>query len=310
MLKNRILSTLKFFDLQNLPLTLLELYRYLIVDENNLQSFTDRQGEIVGDIGTLPGRVALDEVLRCIEQDCKNEVQNHNGYYVLTGRTDLVVTRLHNYAFGIAREKLIRIYSPVLQFIPFVRGVALGGSQAMGLPKSSSDLDLFIVTDPNFLWLTRTLVTGYFQICGVRRYGDFIANRFCLNHYIAAPREVREYKNLYTAAEYAKLRPLAFASTVRRYQYNNIGWIRQLFPNVEFIKLPPDEQPILQKFFELLFDNFLGRWMEQKLKSLQLPRIRQTEKFIVVKDDELSFHPQSKQQQLLRQFSGQEPPAV
>ena len=304
MLKDRILLTLKFFDLQDVPLTLLELHRYLITDLSVLRGLIDKQGEVVGESEIPPTLVTIDQILECLETSCTKEVEECSGFYVLRGRSSQVLRRLKNYCYGIVREKKIKKFALWLKFIPFVRGVALGGSQAMGMPKETSDMDLFIITDGNFLWLARTLVTAFFHIFGIRRHGSLVANRFCLNHYISSPREVLEYKNLYKAAEYAKLRPLVYESIIRRFQYNNLGWISQLFPNASIKKISPEKQSWQQRFFEQLFDNFLGKWVEQKLKAAQLPRIRQAEKFIVVRDDELSFHPQSKQQPLLEAFLG------
>jgi predicted nucleotidyltransferase len=301
MLQNRIIFTIKFFDLQETPLTLIELHEYLFDAEENIRGKINNQWEVQGENGGSE-KVSLDAVLRCLDQECKNEIGSDKGFYFLKGRHGLVAKRLDNYLFGIARERLINHYAWFFKYIPFVRGVALAGSQALGLQKQNSDIDLFIVTDPEFLWLTRTLVTGYLQITGKRRHGKLIANRFCLNHYIAAPKEVQEYKNAYTASEYIKLRPLAYASVIYRFQYHNKGWINQLFPNAEFLKVPEEKQLADQKLLEKLFTNRFGYWLERKLKNWQLPKIRTQEKFIVVKDDELSFHPQSKQQELLAEF--------
>jgi len=264
------------------------------------QGLTD-QWEVRGELESSSA-VAPDAIIRCLETECKNEIETEKGFYVLKGRRELVAKRLENYLFGIGRERLIRKYAPFFRYIPFVRGVALAGSQALGQQKKSSDIDLFIVTDPEFLWLARTLVTGYLHLTGKRRYGNFITDRFCLNHYIAAPKEVQEFKNLYTASEYIKLRPLVYPGSIYRFQYNNKQWIGQLFPNAEFLKTPLDRQSGIQKILEQVLANKFGFWLEQKLKSWQLPKIRTQEKFIVVKDDELSFHPQSKQQELLAEF--------
>jgi predicted nucleotidyltransferase len=301
MLKLRILQTLKFFDLQDYPLTLLELHSYLLGDVDKIRPVLDAQWDIKSELPE--GQKVLPEhVLKCLDTDCSEEVEVQDGFYCLKGRSAIIKKRLHNYASGIKREKLIRRYAGFLKYLPFVRGAGLVGSQALGQQKTDSDIDLLIITDPEFLWLARTLVTAYFQLIGKRRYGNKITDRFCLNHYIAAPREVGEYKNFYTAAEYLKLRPLVYGGTVYRFQYNNKAWILGLFPNAEFLKTADSPQSGLQKVLEKIFINKFGYWLEKKLKNWQLPKIRTQEKFIVVKDDELSFHPQSKQQGLLENF--------
>jgi len=185
--------------------------------------------------------------------------------------------------------------------LPFVRGVALAGSQALGAQRADSDIDLLIIVDPEFLWLARTAVTAYFQILGKRRHGQKIADRFCLNHYLAGVKTIGELRNLYTACEYAKLLPLVYGSAIAEFQQKNSSWIAAFLPNFEPMMVGEDQQSSAQKFLERLLGGKFGRWLERRLKNWQLPKIRQ-EQFILVRDDELSFHPQSKQKELLTQF--------
>jgi hypothetical protein len=151
------------------------------------------------------------------------------------------------------------------------------------------------------MWLARTWVTMYFQILGNRRHGNKIANRFCLNHYLAKPKAVEREKNLYKAMEYGRLRPLVYPQTIQEFQKQNAAWIQTFFPNWEIKKQPDQEQSWLQKILESLFTNKFGQWLEQRLQDWQIRRIKQGE-FIFVTTDELSFHPESKHENLLREF--------
>jgi len=105
---------------------------------------------------------------------------------------------------------------------------------------------------------------------------------------------------LYTASEYLKLRPLVYEHVIWAFEQNN-PWIKTLFPNSQNPEPPKLKQGRVQKFLEKIFSNGFGRIIEKILKSWQLPKIRQ-ERFIVVEDDELSFHPDSKQERLLQEF--------
>jgi hypothetical protein len=194
-----------------------------------------------------------------------------------------------------------------------VRGAALAGSQAMGQQKFNSDVDLLTIVEPKFLWLGRTAVTFYFQVLGLRRHGKKISDRFCLNHYLAGIKTIGELKNLYTAWEYAKLRPLVYEGAVAEFQEKNSLWIKMFFPNFEctdsyhplapsYSKRGDAEVPSsFQIKIERMLEGKFGQWLEIKLKNWQLPKIRR-EEFILVLDDELSFHPQSKQRELLAKF--------
>lgn len=301
MLKERILSTLRFFDLQDYPLTLLELHEFLLADLEIIKAHTDSEGEIVDGEFPIQSRVGLEEILFCLENECLGEVINTIGFYHLPGREGIADLRLRNYFYGIQREKRIKKFIGRLRHLPFVRGVGLTGSQALGQQKETSDIDLFVVTDSRFMWLARTFVTAYFQILGKRRHGAKITNRFCLNHYVAGQKKIRNIKNLYSAAEYAKLRPLVYGKAIAVYQQNNADWIKVFFPNWEPSLDPKERESLTQRVLEKILDNGFGLWLEGKLKSRLLPRIK-TAPFIIVEDDELSFHPDSKQKPLLAEF--------
>jgi len=300
MLQDRIQFTLFFFDLQDYPVTLLELHRFLLQEQEKLKSIVDDLGEITATQEIQTEKISLGTILSAVQS--MSGISSREGFYCLSGREKIIQARLRNYAYGIEREKIIRRHVRILKHIPFVRGAALGGSQALGVQKQTSDIDLLIFTHPEFLWLTRTLVTAYLQLIGKRRHGKHISNRFCLNHYLANPREVGEFKNVYTALEYGRLRPLVYISTVLRFTYHNKGWMGQVFPEMEFEKPVANKQHALQQVLESLLHNRVGRYMERTLKAVQLPHIRTKEKFIVVHDDELSFHPDSKQEGLLEKF--------
>lgn len=305
MLSDRVLSTIKFFDLQDYPLTAFEVWRYLVSDKDNLKSELDESFELrLAPDPVKPVPVHFDTVLGQLDALVSDKViVQINGFYTFADRKKLIGQRLGNYRFGIPRERLIKRFLGLTKHIPFVRAISLAGSQAMGLQRATSDIDLLIITDQKFMWLARTFLTVYLHIFGVRRHGKKIANRFCLNHYIAQPREVDAERNLYKAMEYSKLRPIVYSHVTRQFQIANDAWIKMFFPNMIFTPGPVGEQSIIQRSLEILFNHRLGLWLEKKIGQLQLNRIKQ-DKYIFVKEDELSFHPESKHEALLKGFFG------
>lgn len=76
-------------------------------------------------------------------------------------------------------------YCRYISWIPWLKMVAVCNSLSMYATKEKwSDIDLFIVTAKNRLWLVRVMVTLVFQILGVRRHWNKIAERFCLSFFI------------------------------------------------------------------------------------------------------------------------------
>lgn len=304
MLSLRIIDTIKFFDLQDYPLTAFEVQKYLVSDKSSLQAELDQHYELpVGSSDVVKAvPVHFDTVVQQLNLlVVENQLEQINGFYCLPGKSSLINQRLENYHFGLQRERLIRRYGKFTKHIPFIRGIALAGSQALGLQRATSDIDLLIITDYRFMWLARTFLTAYFHVLKIRRHGSKITNRFCLNHYLAIPREVDAERNLYKAMEYTKLRPIVYPQAIVDFQIANQGWIKKFFPNVDFEQKLIEPQSRIQFWLEKVFLNPVGIWLEKKLGQAQLRRIRQ-EKYNFVKDDELSFHPGSKHEQLLNGF--------
>lgn len=301
MLEHRIVATLQFFNLQELPLTQFEIYKYLLAEPENMVRAVDEHFELK-EAPVLAGRVALSEIIACLaELKQQGKVEEKNGYYTLPGRISLVGLRLGNYGNGIVRERRVRRFLTLARVLPFIRGIALAGSQPLGQQRPGSDIDLFIITDEKFMWTARTFLTIYFQVLGMRRHGKKIANRFCLNHYLARPRVVDAEKNLYKAMEYLKLRPVVYEPAIVAFQRANKSWMNVFFPNCNFPEPPKTPQSKTQKSLERLYIGLGGKAIEKKLGSWQLRRIRQ-DKFIFVRADELSFHPESKHEALLSGF--------
>ena len=302
MLKDRILATLKFFDLQDYPLTLLELHQFLLEEPEKLRQLVGLDWELVESAAVRPSPpVEAGQILSCLETECQGLVDNFHGFYHFLGRESLVRQRQASCLWAIKREKLIRRFIGKLKDLPFVRGVGLTGSQALGQQKKDSDIDLLIITDARFMWLCRTLVTAYFQMLGLRRHDHKVVNRFCLNHYLAGAIPLKELRNLYTAMEYIKLRPLVYKDKIAEFQAQNSSWMRQVFPTWQPFGETAEPQGLLQRSLEKIFNNRFGLFLESMLKRWQLPRIKK-EEFILVKADELSFHPGSRQQSLLAEF--------
>jgi hypothetical protein len=74
-------------------------------------------------------------------------------------------------------------YMKYVSWIPGIRMIWVGNSLSMNCAKSSSDIDLYIVTSPNRMWFVRILVTLIFQILWVRKTDKYHAGRFCLSFF-------------------------------------------------------------------------------------------------------------------------------
>jgi predicted nucleotidyltransferase len=287
MLKDRILLTLRFFDELQTAVTLEELHKFLF-NEAEALNFDPKTYEVSSDI-SLPEKVSVNQISDVLKTELADQIEMQGGLICLRARNFLIKDRLNNLVYQQHREKLISRFLPMLRYLPFVRGVAVGGSHTLGPNRKESDIDLLIIVDENFLWLSRILITAYFQLTGHRRYSTKIANRFCLNHYLAGPRIVDRERDPYNAMEYLRLVGKIYPQQIAAFIQNNLFWIRNFFPNYELAEITNQRRSYIQLILEILFRNPLGRLLNRKLGQWQLRRINPQEAAIV-SEKELSFH--------------------
>lgn len=302
-LEQRLIKTAELGALQGTAWTAMELCRFLVSEPERLATHVGGHGELL----TLPASqhepVSFLEVYRALGQLVEEgRLVERYGFYTLPERAEILLLRWSGYGEGVWREKRLRWFLPMFRFIPFVRAAALAGSQALGVVKQTSDIDLFIITDPRWLWLPRTLVTAFFQVLGIRRYGAKVARRVCLNHYISGQKYMQTGRNWYTATEYVKLRPLFGEAYIRHFQNGNGDWLKTFFPNATFPVRPLPQSGGVQQLLERAITALGGKALEQWLGTWQSKRIHKDERHIIVTSDELSFHPHSKQDAIVDSF--------
>lgn len=283
-LSQSIYKTLAFFDAQDLPLTLMEVRIYL--------------APVAGE-----GQLNLSEIEKTLREELTDKIHHTSGFYFLAGRGELVSLRQQRYQISLRRFRKAKKYLGVLRLIPYLRAAAISGSQALLNSDHKSDIDLLIITAKNRIWLTRLLVSAYFQITGQRRHGKRIQNRFCLNHYLDEEATITADQNFYTAVEYASLIPVMGHEYFASFWQKN-KWIENYLHrrvseqgNTFF----PGKKSRAQKVFEGMLDFTFGPALNYLAGKYQKRRIRMQE-YILVSDKELSFHPGSRGQTVLGRF--------
>ena len=248
-IKNDILSTLTYFDLFNYPLTQTEILLF----STHFHLKTDTE---------LALQKLVDQKL----------VYYFDEFYTLQNDYNIISRRRRGNLkakslLGTA-EKVAR----VLSWFPFVRGVAISGSLSKNYADETSDIDLFIITKKNRLWLARTLMH-------VLKKFSYLANKqelFCMNYFVDEASLEIEEKNLYTATEIATLLPLRGINAFKAFYHHN-SWGRNFLPNhsmrISYVK--DIEKSFLKKTIEFLLDNAFGNFIDSILMKITAYRWKQ-----------------------------------
>ena len=138
-----ILKTLAYFDIFDYPLTLVEIWKWLYVENNRSASLS----EVRQSLAQLAGRV-----------------ETKNGFWFLPGRSGIIQTRLERYSIAEEKFKKLLKVVKVLRRIPFIKMIAVCNRLAYSNTDEKGDIDLFIITEKNRLWLTRLLAVGWLKL--------------------------------------------------------------------------------------------------------------------------------------------------
>lgn len=153
-------------------------------------------------------------------------VHKFDGFYTLKNDPGIAVRR----RAGNARaERMIRTAGKVGRMLvkfPYVRGVAISGSLSKYRADENSDIDLFIITTQNRLWIARTFLHLFKKL-------TFLVNKehfFCMNYFVDEKGLEIVEKNIYTATEIVTLIPLEGDLAFDMF-YSANAWTRDYLPN-------------------------------------------------------------------------------
>lgn len=225
-----------YFDIFSHPLTAREIFDYC-----DLPAIDRKEGYRI--LKDLTSR----KLLNC-----------ESGYYFLGNDSSKVVRRLEGNLLANLRLKDARKYAAIAAAFPFVRAVFISGSLSKMVMKQDSDIDFFIITEPQKLWVCRALLTVYKKL--------FLGNshrNFCLNYFIDSDNLEIPDKNIFTATEIAFLMPMYNYPLYQAFMEKNV-WIRSEFPNLRMRPCETDIQPgKLKKALEKLFNNRMGNALDE-----------------------------------------------
>ena len=202
-LERACVETVAYADVFDRALTQPELHRYLVGVE------ADRAAVRTA----LASRRVADGFLRQI-----------GAYVTLAGREQLVERRRACAEHGARLWPQAARYGALLARFPFVRLVAVSGALAVDNAEVNGDIDYFIVTEPDRLWLCRGLVIG------VVRWAARRGITLCPNYFLSERALALDPPSLFTAHEVTQMVPVGHTAVYGRFRRLN-RWTDRFLPN-------------------------------------------------------------------------------
>lgn len=210
-----IIKTLSYSDIFDYPLTPEEIHKYFIGENISLGYLNSILTEMVGlgIIGTL------------------------GNHFFLNGRSSLSELRKRKENASAPKWIIAKKAAGILKFIPMVKMIGVSGSLSMNNAKREDDIDFFIITSENALWVSRFLVNVVLLTLGLkrRRRDYFGSNLICPNMFVTLD-SLRLEHNIFTAHEIAQLVPLVNKSSAYENFLNENVWVLEYLPNA--FKIP------------------------------------------------------------------------
>lgn len=241
-----IIKALAYFDIFNYPLTREEIYCFL--DQS----------------------VERDAVAPLLQQLINDQRLFQLGdYYSLQPDPALCTRRANgNHKAAQLLKTAYRVGSFLYQF-PFVRGIGISGSLSKNFADKDTDIDFFIITRSNRLWIARTLMHLFKKLTFITGHQHW----YCMNYYIDEEAMRIEEQNIFTAIELITLLPVCGNGTMDKF-YNQNNWTVEYFPNQDIGKqsMIMTRSGWLKKVLERLLDNRVGNALDNLLMRITARR--------------------------------------
>jgi predicted nucleotidyltransferase len=255
------LKTILYFSIFRYPLTFEEIHSYTNNDQKE-ETFFELQELINDDI-----------------------IKKIDDFFVYDKDLESVTKRLKG---NLQAKKALQIAHKRARFIakfPYVEAVGVSGSLSKGYYDDESDIDFFVITKPNMLWICRTILMLYKKIFlfNSRKY-------FCVNYFISTVKLEIEEKNRFTATELKTLIPMQGKEVFEKF-YNSNLWIKTYFSKfeVDLLAVKDAKKPFLSKVIEVVFNNKTGLFIDSTFKKITLLKWKSKFDFLSDKDFQIAL---------------------
>lgn len=268
-MEKAILKTLIYADIFNYPLKGYEVYKWLIGRQTSL--------------------IKLEQALNKLVK--KRKIQFYKDYYFLKNNKELINKRRKHQKYS--QKFLIRakILTRILKTIPWIKLVGVSGGLTLDNSDKKDDIDLFLITEKNRLWLSRICAIFLFDLLGIRRTARMkltdTVGKFCVNTILDEDHLQQKFKDLYTAHEVLQMKLLwQRDETYSRFLAEN-EWVFQFLPNwtssqIQNLKIKNQNNRSKLKIFD---------WLENFSKWLQLKLMKKPKGMERIEEGGVYFHP-------------------
>lgn len=206
--------------------------------------------------------VSIEDALSSLVND--GTVFKTGNFYALRDEPLLAEKRIAGHRAAMGQLAVAKRIARFLSRFPYVQTIAVSGSLSKYYADENTDIDFFIITSPNRLWIARTLMHLFKKL-------TFVVGKqhwFCMNYYIDELKMEIPEKNLFTAIEIATLLPLEGSACFAKFIAAN-SWVKEYFPCYQFSDIANDiRKGKIRNAVERIFNSGFFNSVEDRLMTL------------------------------------------
>ncbi len=252
-IKEAIYQTIVFFDIFDYPLTDWEIWRY------------------------LPIKISFLKVREVLQIRDKNRLSKQGAYYFLLGREKIIQKRNHRYNYTQRKIKRALRISRIFRFIPWIEMIAIGNIIGSHNLKDDSDIDFFIITKKNRIWISRFFTTLIAKLLLLRPRVNNVRDKICLSFYLSEDNldlqklHLPEKKDWYFIYWLSGLVPIYERNNNYQKLIDHNQWLLKFLPNWQVMQVVDcyTISPLRSWVYRDIVDFFLGG-LETVVKKMQL----------------------------------------
>lgn len=245
--ESAIIRSLLYFEIFNHPLTQQEILKFSSIKNNSLEE-------------ALTALVA------------QNIIIKKSPFYFIQLSDKHIERRLQAEILFQKKLKTAKRYSTIIASCPFVRAVCLSGTMSKEIMHPDSDIDYFIITSPNRVWVAKLFLLVFKKVVLLNSHKNF-----CINYFIATDHLHIEEQNSFTATELATVLPVYGYQIYQKLLAVN-DWVYSFYPNF----IPRTQTHLIQrtnfpikKGIEVLLTNRVGDWLNNWFKEVSWRKYNQ-----------------------------------
>ncbi|MCL5432998.1 MAG: hypothetical protein M1524_02685 [Patescibacteria group bacterium] len=269
-IRESILRTIIYSDIFDYPLTSVEIWKFLI------SSKKINKKEFLKNFNKIPDLIS-----------------KKGKFYFLKNRKDIIKKRIEREKESDNKLRIAKKVISYLSKIPTILLIGISGTVAMKNAEKEEDIDLFIITKKNSVWITRFFILFILEILGRRRKREDInvINKICVNMLIdkSMISFKKDRQDLYTAHEIVQMNPVFDKNkTYQEFIISNI-WVNKFLPNSTKINMLSYKET--KKEERNIFNKLAYRNLNLFFKKLQISYMKKHKTSEILLDNFITFHP-------------------